>query len=293
MKLPGFREFLGSDFKTVPLKPVRLRARNALKPWLIRQPQRAMSYRIETSDGRRLKLLRFGRSSAHQHKTIEARLRSLAPLACVPGLLWSDSTNLVSEWVEGAKPDADDPHFARSLAVSFAQLYRFGFHEQTRDEVVASLLEETRPFFETRKLPAACHPRLEERLTNELPERVPTGTLCGDQTLANFVLTPAGNVSMIDPASLQPNLPIDIFLVERGGLYDKIDRAAFREGYSRAGGLDFPFTATGALQLFQLARHSALQSGVLERTPVFEVRRRRNLMRSLRPRLDKLRSELR
>ena len=260
MKLPELRDFLGTDFSAAPLKPTLLRARNALKPWLIRQPQRAMSYRIETSDGRRLKLLHFGRSIANRHAMVEERLRALASLDCVPTLVWSGPTSLLTEWVEGETPAVADPHFASRLAEIFADLSRVGF---------------------------------EERLTSELPARVPTGTLCGDQNLANFILSQDGALSMIDPASLQPNLPIDIFLVESGGLYDRIDRAAFHESYTRAGGIDFPFTATEVLKLFQLARHCALQSHVLERTPFVEVRRRRNLKRSISGKLDELRSELR
>ena len=151
----------------------------------------------------------------------------------------------------------------------------------------------TRPLFESKRLPSSCQRRLEDRLTGELPERVPTGMLCNDQALANFILTRDGALSIIDPASLQPGLPIDIFLVESGGLYDRIDRAAFHESYTHAGGVDFPFTATDVLKLFQLARHCALQSHVLERTPFVEVRRRRNLRRSISGKLDELQSELR
>ncbi len=293
MKLPELRDFLGTDFSAAPLKPIGLRARNTLKPWLIRQPQRAMSYRIETSDGRRLKLLHFGRSIANRHAMVEERLRALASLDCVPTLVWSGSTSLLTEWVEGETPAVADPHFASRLAEIFADLYRVGFEERTRDEIVSNLLEQTRSLFESGQLPPSCQQRLEERLTSELPARVPTGTLCGDQNLANFILSQDGALSMIDPASLQPNLPIDIFLVESGGLYDRIDRAAFHESYTRAGGVDFPFTATEILKLFQLARHCALQSHVLERTPFVEVRRRRNLKRSISGKLDELRSELR
>ncbi len=293
MKLPGLRDFLGTEFTATPLKPIGLRARNALKPWLIRQPQRAMSYRVETRDGRLLKLLHFGHSIADLRATIEERLRALASLDCVPALLWSDPTNLVTEWVDGAKPAADDPHFARRLAEAFAELYRVGFEERGRDEVLSGLLELTRPLFESRRLPPPSERRLEERLTGELPERVPTGTLCGDQTLANFVLTEDGALSMIDPGSFRPRLPIDVFFVGGSGLYERIDRDAFHEGYAHAEGIDFPFTATEALQLFQLARHCALQSRVLDRTPFVEARRKRNLQRSVAEKLEKLRSELR
>ncbi len=293
MKLPGLRDFLGADFSAAPLKPVRLRARNALKPWLIRQPQRAMSYRIETSDGRLLKLLHFGRSIADRHAMIEERLRALASLDCVPTLLWSDPTNLVTEWVDGATPAADDPHFARRLAEVFAELYRVGFEERTRDEVVSGLLELTRPLFESGRLPASCERRLEERLAGGLPRWVPTGMLCGDQSLANFILTGDGALSMIDPSSFQPTLPIDIFFVASGGLYERIDRDAFHEGYTHAEGIDFPFTCTEDLKLFHLARHCALQSHVLGRTPFVEVRRRSNLERSVAVKLEKLAIELR
>jgi hypothetical protein len=287
------RDFLGVDFTAIPLKPIGLRARNALKPWLIRQPQRAMSYRIETTDGRLLKLLHFGRSIADRHEMIEERLRALASLDCVPALLWSDPTNLVTEWVDGATPDADDPHFARRLAEAFAELYRVGFEELARDEVVSDLLELTRRLFESGQLRPPCEHRLEERLEIGLPERVPTGTLCGDQTLANFILTADGALSMIDPSSFRPRLPIDVFFVGSGGLYERIDRDAFHEAYAHAEGIDFPFTCTEALRLFQLARHCALQLRVLDRTPFVESRRRRNLQRSVGEKLEKLAIELR
>ena len=293
MKLPELRDFLGTRFTATPLKPIGLRARNALKPWLIRQPQRAMSYRIETNDGRLFKLLHFGRSIADRHAMLEERLRALASLDCVPNLLWSDSTNLVTEWVDGATPDADDPHFARRLAEAFAELYRVSFEEQRRDDVVSDLLELTRPLFESGQLRSPSERRLEERLAIGLPERVPTATLCGDQNLANFILTGDGALSMIDPSSFQPRLPIDIFFVGSGGLYEKIDRDAFHEGYAHAEGIDFPFTATEALQLFQLARHCALLSRGLERTSLVESRRRRNLQRSVGEKLEKLAIELR
>ena len=78
MNLPGLRDFLGSNFRTEPLKPMRLRIRNGLKPWLIAQPQRAMSHLVTTQDGRRYKLLVFGRSIRDRHALIEGRLRALA-----------------------------------------------------------------------------------------------------------------------------------------------------------------------------------------------------------------------
>lgn len=293
MKLPELRDFLGVDFSAMPLKSIGLRARNALKPWLIRQPKRAMSYRIDAGDGRTLKLLHFGRSIAERHAMIEERLRALAPLDCVPSLIWRDETHLVMEWVEGATPNADDPHFARRLAEAFAELYRVGYEERPRDEVVADLLELTRPLFGSGLLPAEAEGRLEDQLVGSLPGRIPTGMLCGDQTLANFVLTPDGALSMIDPGSFQPRLPIDIFFLGDGGLYDKIDRAAFHESYAHAQGIDFPFTAAEPLALFQLARRCALEGRVLDRTPAFEVRRRRNLQRSFGAKLERLISELR
>ncbi len=293
MKLAGLQEFLGARFTTTPLKPLRLRVRNALKPWPIRQPQRAMSYRIETSDGRRLKLLRFGRSMEARHALLEERLRGLASLDCIPTLVWSDATSLVTEWVEGRAPSAADPHFARRLAEIFAELYRASLEERSRDEVVLDLLTATRSLFAAKHLPSSYQGRLDARLRSELPERVPSGTLCGDQTLDNFILGADGALSIIDPGSLQEKLPIDIFLVESGGLYDSIDRGAFHESYSHAGGIDFPFTAAEPLRLFQLARHCALQLEVLESTPRFEVRRRQNLERSAGLKLDELRSELR
>ena len=140
MKLPELRDFLGTDFSAVPLKPIGLRARNTLKPWLIRQPRRAMSFRIETGDGRRLKLLHFGRTIADRRATVEERLRALASLQCVPTLVWSDPANLVTEWVEGEAPAADDPHFARRLAEIFADLYRVDFEERARGDLVSELL---------------------------------------------------------------------------------------------------------------------------------------------------------
>lgn len=293
MKLLGLQEFLGTRITTTALKPRSLRVRNALKPWPIRQPQRAMSYRIDTSDGRRLKLLRFGRSMAARHALLEERLRRLASLDCVPTLVWSDATSLVTEWIEGQAPSFEDPNFARRLAEIFAELYRFNLEERSRDEVVSDLLDSTRSLFAESRLPEACQHRLEARLTRELPERVPSGTLCGDQTLDNFILAEDGTLSIIDPGSLQERLPIDIFLVESDGLYDRIDRAAFHESYDHAGGVGFPFTAVEPLRLFQLARHCALQLDVFETTPRFEARRRRNLGRSASLKLDKLRSELR
>jgi len=287
------QDFLGTGFTATPLKPMSLRLRNALKPWPIRQPQRAMSYRIEASDGRRLKLLRFGRSMAERHAVLEQRLRRLASLDCIPTLVWSDEASLVTEWVEGEAPSVEDPHFARRLAEIFAELYRADLEERSRDAIVSDLIDSTDSLFAGSRLPIACRQRLETRLTSELPERIPSSTLCGDQTLDNFILAADGTLSIIDPGSLQERLPIDIFLVESGGLYERIDRDAFHESYSHAGGIEFLFTAAEPLRLFQLARHCALQLGVLETTPRFEARRRRNLERSAGLKLDQLRSELR
>lgn len=292
MNPPGLRDFLGESFTATPLKPLGLRARNALKPWLIRQPQRAMSYRIETSGGRRLKLLHFARSIADRRAVIEERLRALACLDCVPALVWSDPANLVIEWAGGRTPDARDPRFAPRLAEAFAALYRIGFEEQTRDALVSGLLDLTRPLFESERLPPACESRLGERLASLLPGRVPTGMLCGDQSLANFVLSDEGALWMIDPGSFQPGLPIDIFFVG-GGLYERIDRDAFHECYTRAEGIDFPFAHVEALKLFQLARHCALQSRVLGSTPFVEAHRKRKLARSVGEKLERLRLELR
>ena len=61
MKPAGLLDFLGCEARLVPLKSRGLRLRNHLKPWLIRQPRRAISYRVEAADGRVFKLLIFSR----------------------------------------------------------------------------------------------------------------------------------------------------------------------------------------------------------------------------------------
>jgi len=115
--------------------------------------------------------------------------------------------------------------------------------------------------------------------------------LCGDQSLANFVLGEREALVMIDPGSFQPDLPIDIFFVG-GPLYDAIDRAAFHEAYAHAGGIAFPFEHVLPLTLIQLVRHGALQNRVLDRTSALERRRRRNLERSVDEKLARLRALL-
>jgi hypothetical protein len=291
LKLAGLRDFLGADYASVPLKPIGLRARNALKPWLIRLPQRAMSWRIETRDGRRFKLLAFGRSMRAKRGLMEEHLVALSGLDCVPALVWSDERHLLVEWVEGRTPRVDEPIFARRLAEAFAELYRVGFAWRPRSDLVSGLVEQVRPLFESGRLPNRLEGRLESRLSAALPESVPTAMLCGDQTLANFVLTPEHGLAMIDPGSFQRELPIDIFLAG-GSLYDSIDRGAFHEAYAHAQGIDFPFTHREGLRLFHLARSSALQGRVLDRTPAVEVRRKRGLRRRLDAVLARLREAL-
>ena len=291
MKPSGLRAFLGSDFDSAPLKPIGLRARNTLKPWLIRQPQRAMSRLVTTRDGRRFKLLTFGRSILDKRRAIETRLRAMDDLAFVPALRWSDERHLLVDWVEGETPRADDPVFARCLGESLAQLYRVDLAKASREGLVADLLEQTRPLFASGRLEARFEERLVARLSAELPEEVPTSVLCGDQNLANFVLTAEGSLSMIDPGSFQSGQPIDIFFAE-GDLQDAIDRDAFHSAYESAGGIAFPFAHREPLRLFQLARGSALQARVLDTTPFFERRRARNLARALATRLTQLREAL-
>ena len=291
MNLPGLRDFLDSNFRTEPLKPIRLRIRNGLKPWLIAQPQRAMSHLVTTQDGRRYKLLVFGRSIRDRHALIEGRLRALADHPCVPALLWSDPSHLLVEWVEGTTPRADDPHFARCLGEAFAELYRVRFTPRNRGDVVAEACEHARRLSESRRLPARSEASLAARLEASLPESVPASMLCGDQNLANFVLDPEGSLHMIDPGSFQSNLPIDIFLIG-GSLYQRIDRDSFHEGYAHAGGIDFPFQHLEPLALIQLVRHCALQCRVLDQTSLLEARRRRNLRGSIDEELARVREHL-
>jgi hypothetical protein len=291
VNLPGLRDFLGSDFRTEPLKPIGLRLRNGLKPWLIRQPQRAMSHLVTTAEGRHHKLLVFGRSIRNRHALIEERLRALAEHPSVPALLWRDESHLLVEWVEGTTPRADDSHFARRLGEALAELYRVGFALRDRSDVVADACSDAAELAASGHLPETVGPRLEERLETSLPESVPTSMLCGDQNLANFILDADGSLHMIDPGSFQWHLPIDIFLMG-GSLYQQIDHDAFHEAYAHAGGVAFPFLHAEPLSLIQLVRHCAIQCRVRDRTPLVEPRRRRNLQRSIDEELDRIRSQL-
>jgi hypothetical protein len=286
-KPPGLRSFLSSSYTSEPLKPIGLRVRNALKPWLIRQPQRAMSYRVSTPDGRRYKLLRFGRSIRDRHRAVADRLQQLADLSFVPSLVWQDERHLLVEYVEGESPRVDDAHFARCLGETLAALYRVGFAERHRKEIVDDVLLHAQELVEAGRLPRTAEEHLVDLLESQLPEKIPTATLCGDQTLANFVLDRDGALHLIDPGAFQENLPIDIFFV-CGGLYDRIDRDAFHRAYAAAGGIDFPFRHAEALELIQLVRRCALECRVLATTPPLEVRRHRTLRRKIDDQIESL-----
>jgi hypothetical protein len=289
--IAALRDLLGGDYRSEPLKSIGLRVRNALKPWPIRQPQRAMSELVTAPDGRRFKLLAFGASIADKHRQVEERLNTLAPLDCVPSLVWRDDRHLLVDWVEGETPHAHDPAFASALGAALAALYRVGLAWRVRAEVVSALRTEIRPLVESGRLSPALETALDARLSDTLPETVPTAMLCGDPTLANFVLGADGRLSMIDPGSFVPGLPIDVFL-SGGDLYDAIDRDAFHDAYAHAQGIDFPFEHRDPLRLFFLARQSALQSRLLDSTPRLEAKRRRNQTKSLESLLTRLREAL-
>ncbi len=288
MKRLELRAFLGCDFTTRPLKPVGLRARNTLKPWLIRQPQRAMSHLVTAEDGRRFKLLRFPASIVHRREEIEGRLRALAHHPAVPRLALADDHHLLVEWATGTTPRADDPHFARRLGESFAALYRVQQSARPRDEVVSTFVACVSELQQAGRLSPGSDARMAARLEAALPGTIPTSILCGDQTLANFVQCEDGSLFMIDPGSFQSALPIDLFFVGNDGLYDRIDRDAFHEGYGDAGGIEFPFLHAGPLAWMQAARQSSLRSRVLDRTSWLERRRKRNLERRVREGLEAL-----
>lgn len=292
MRIPALRDFLGAEFETKPLKSAGLRVRNALKPWLIRQPPRGMSWLLTTRDGRRYKLLRYPRRIRDRRAQVEQRLRALSAHPSVPALVWSDDRHLLVEWSEGATPRPDDPHFGRRLGEAFAELYRVECEERPRGDVLEPFLARARDLEDHERLAAGSAERLADRLAAELPERVPTSMLCGDQTMANFLLDADGSLYMIDPGSFQSGLPIDLFLLG-GGLYDCIDREAFHEGYAHAEGIDFPFLYAAPLALMHDVRACALQDRVLARTSRLETRRRRGLSRrvaraaaSIQERLD-------
>lgn len=292
MRIPALRAFLDADFETRPLKSPGLRARNALKPWLIRQPPRGMSWQLTTRDGRRYKLLRYPRSVRDRREQVERRLRALSAHPAVPALLWSDDRHLLVEWSEGVTPRPEDPHFGRRLGEAFAELYRVDFQERPLDEVLEPFLAWTQELEESGHLGAGSAARMAARLASELPERVPTSMLCGDQTMANFLLDADGSLYMIDPGSFQSGLPVDLVLLG-GGLYHAIDRQAFHEGYAHAEGIDFPFLHAAPLALMHDLRTCALQQRVLARTSRLEPRRRNGLAarigetaRAIRERLD-------
>jgi hypothetical protein len=289
VKSPGLRAFLGSDFSTEALKPIGLRARNTLKPWLIRQPQRAMSERLTTRDGRDFKLLRYAPSILDRRDRAAHVLGMLSKHPSVPRLVWSDERNLLVEWIEGSVPRADDAHFARRLGEAFAELYRVGSQAVSRAQSVAPFLDHLRDLMAAERLPGGSDARFAAQLDSALPETVPTGMLCGDQTLANFVLDEDGSLYMIDPGSFQTGLPVDLFLVGAGGLYASIDRNAFHEGYAHANGIDFPFLHAEPLAWLQAARQTALQCRVLDTTSWLEPRRKRSLQRRVEQGLETLR----
>jgi hypothetical protein len=292
VKLPGLQDFLGCDFEATPLKTLGLRARNALKPWLIRQPRRAMSWRIRSGDGRSYKLLRYHRGSADRHQRTRDLLGRLTSHPAVPALAWSDERHLLVTWVDGATPRMDDPHFARRLGEALARLYRADLHDRPRPKALEPFVAHLHELADSRRLPHDAPDRFAERLEDWLPESIPCGLLCGDQTLANFVLAADGSLFMIDPGSFQAGLPVDLFLMGAGGLYASIDRRAFHEGYEREGGLDFPFRHAEPLAWLSAARQTALQCRVLDATSALERSRRGSLARRIDAGLEVLRGAI-
>ncbi len=291
MNPSGLREFLGSDYEVKPLKSRGLLLRNALKPWLIRQPPRGMAYLIEAGDGRRFKLVRFPRPARERCAAIAERLRVLADHPAVPALVWSDRAHLLCEWIEGYEPSVDDEGFARRLGAAFAALYRFGYEEQSRETVLEPFLGFARELAAAGGLEAALASRFESRLLESLPSRIPTSILCSDQNVANFRVRDDGHMYMIDPGAFQSRQPVDLFLVG-DGLYDEIRKDAFHEEYGRAGGIEFPFAHLDALGLMHGVRYAALQVRLLQRTSFLERRRRRSLTRRIEGILESLRHRL-
>jgi hypothetical protein len=195
------------------------------------------------------------------------------------------------EWAEGATPRADDPHFAGRLGEALAALYRVEFRERPKDELILEFETYARELEQVGRLSDGSNQRLTVQLNDALPNSVPTSTLCGDQTLANFVIGADGSLHMIDPGSFQSNLPIDIFPMG-GELYGSVDRNAFHAGYTHARGIDFPFLHARPLELMQRVRRCALRCRVLDHTSSIEARRKRNLKRSIDQKLAQLRMHL-
>jgi len=282
----ALRDFLGGDYRVEALKSVGLRARNLLKPWLIRQPRRSMACVVHGPDGRRYKLL--PRLRPEQLQSLAETLRLLAPLDAVPNLLWADSRDLLVEWVDGSPPDLAAPSFPVRLGEVFAALHRIGRREAPVDELLEAARADAERLRRGGHLSAALADAIPARLAGELPDRIPQAMLYRDQTRANFLVDDRGDIHLIDLGSFQADLPVDLFLAG-SEVYEAIDQAAFREAYAAAGGGDFPFRHGSALKLVHALRVCAREAHILSTLFAFERARRQRLERGFATRLERLR----
>ena len=156
------------------------------------RPQKSSRARFATIGGRRFKRIHFGDSWIASQ--VERNLESFADLALFPPLVARYEGEIWVDYVEGRRPEGDDPRFVELLADFFATLYRRGPRRMRLAETgaPARLERDLRFLGRVGVISETLAAELQRTGARLAPDEVWVGFDYFDPVLKNFVLVPGG-----------------------------------------------------------------------------------------------------
>ena len=270
-----FADVIGAKFRVYPLKSRGIVAKRALR-WLRigGHSLNPIPYLIEAEDGRRFKLQRAEPENRYKIKLLLFRYETASALDFVPRLVWHDECNLLTEYVEGTRPDLSSRAFARAFGRNLAKINGLDVGVLPVSTIRRTAELHLAELVVSGMLDSRTAKRVRDRLADSIPPKMRTSLVYADLQATNFCFADDGRLIFFDLSGFQRGrLTDEGFLGHLSAR--KLDFEVFRDSYLDAGGPNDLFAHEEILLAFSDLRRGAKLTRLAADLPLTRARTRR------------------
>ena len=266
------QEIIGTDYRSINLKPLGKRLRNRRMIAERRQPSVVL---IVTSDKRKYKLLEVDDSNNSRFLRIREMLDVLSGLDFVPSIMWTDERRILAEYIDGECADFRKERFAREIGKHLAKLHSLNVGTTDVDDYYSRIVTNLEYLASKKAFSLEMMLRVSDKLNELRPDVLRTSMVYANMHNGrNYVFTNDNRLYLIDLGSFQEDRVTDDVLFGYR-LFKALDVKTFWESYFESGGTKYIYDNQHFLKLAQHIKKAAKHLRSYHKKPFYDLWQKR------------------
>ena len=265
-------DIIGTDYRSINLKPINKRIRNRRIKAEMRQPDVAL---IITSKNKKYKLLKVEDSNNRRYLHIRKMLDLLSAFDFVPRIIWSDDHKILVEYIDGKYPDFGVELFAREIGKHLSKLHSINVGTIDADDYFLKIEKNLEYLVSKKALSFKRKSILTKKLSDLKPDVLRTSMVYANMhNPKNYVFSKDNKLYFIDLGSFQVDRVTDDVLFGYR-IFKSLDENTFWESYFKNGGTNYIYDNRLFLKLAQHINKAAKHLHGHHKKPVYDLWQKR------------------